>query len=198
MATRTRAYRALGAEGWIGIHWPRELGGRGLSSLHTLACEERFGYHWLPLSGYLLSVKTIGNALLRFASARAPGAPRSRGRGRTIAVLPGLLRARRRLGSRLAAHPRTPGRRPVRRQRPQDLDLERRLRATGSTWRSAPTPTASATAASRCSWPTSTRPGSPSVRTTRWAAERSASSSSTRSRSRPSSWSASCTAAGGC
>jgi 3-oxocholest-4-en-26-oyl-CoA dehydrogenase alpha subunit len=62
-------YRALGEEGWIGVHWPVELGGRGLSSLHTLACEERFGYRWLPLSGYLLSVKTIGNALLRFASA---------------------------------------------------------------------------------------------------------------------------------
>ena len=61
-------YGALGAEGWIGIHWPAEVGGRGLSSLHTLACEERFGYHWLPLSGYLLSVKTIGNALLRFGT----------------------------------------------------------------------------------------------------------------------------------
>jgi alkylation response protein AidB-like acyl-CoA dehydrogenase len=60
-------YRALGKAGWIGLHWPQALGGRGLSSLHTLACEERFGYHWLPLSGYLLSVKTIGNALLRFA-----------------------------------------------------------------------------------------------------------------------------------
>jgi 3-oxocholest-4-en-26-oyl-CoA dehydrogenase alpha subunit len=60
-------YRALGAAGWIGIHWPPELGGRGLGSLHTLACEERFGYRWLPLSGYLLSVKTIGNALLAFA-----------------------------------------------------------------------------------------------------------------------------------
>jgi alkylation response protein AidB-like acyl-CoA dehydrogenase len=62
-------YRSLGEEGWIGVHWPVELGGRGLSSLHTLACEERFGYRWLPLSGYLLSVKTIGNALLRFGSA---------------------------------------------------------------------------------------------------------------------------------
>jgi alkylation response protein AidB-like acyl-CoA dehydrogenase len=62
-------YGALGAGGWIGIHWPRDLGGRGLSSLHTLACEEKFGYRWLPLSGYLLSVKTVGNALLRFASA---------------------------------------------------------------------------------------------------------------------------------
>ncbi|MGO9819479.1 MAG: acyl-CoA dehydrogenase family protein [Solirubrobacteraceae bacterium] len=60
-------YEALGAAGWIGVHWPPELGGRGLGSLHTLACEERFGYRWLPLSGYLLSVKTIGNALLRFA-----------------------------------------------------------------------------------------------------------------------------------
>jgi alkylation response protein AidB-like acyl-CoA dehydrogenase len=61
-------YEALGASGWIGIHWPQQFGGRGLSHLHTVACEERFGYHWLPLSGYLLSVKTVGNALARFAS----------------------------------------------------------------------------------------------------------------------------------
>ena len=61
-------YEAMGAEGWIGLHWPERFGGRGLTSFHTMAAEERFGYHWLPLSGYLLSVKTIGNALLRFAS----------------------------------------------------------------------------------------------------------------------------------
>jgi alkylation response protein AidB-like acyl-CoA dehydrogenase len=62
------AYRTLGEDGWIGLHWPPALGGRGLTPLHTVACEEAFGYHWLPLSGYLLSVKTIGNALTRFAS----------------------------------------------------------------------------------------------------------------------------------
>ena len=61
------AYRELGRAGWIGIHWPQELGGRGLTPIETVACEERFGYHWLPLSGYLLSVKTIGNAFLRYA-----------------------------------------------------------------------------------------------------------------------------------
>jgi alkylation response protein AidB-like acyl-CoA dehydrogenase len=61
-------YEAMGAEGWIGLHWPEELGGRGLDSLLTLAAEERFGYHWLPLSSYLLSVKTIGNALIDHAS----------------------------------------------------------------------------------------------------------------------------------
>ena len=61
-------YEAMGEEGWIGLHWPEELGGRGLDPLLTLAAEERFGYHWLPLSGYLLSVKTIGNALIGHAS----------------------------------------------------------------------------------------------------------------------------------
>jgi 3-oxocholest-4-en-26-oyl-CoA dehydrogenase alpha subunit len=60
--------RALGEGGWIGVHWPERLGGRGLSHVHTAACDERFGYHWLPLSGYLLAVKTIGSALLRFAA----------------------------------------------------------------------------------------------------------------------------------
>ena len=61
-------YEAMGRAGWIGLHWPGELGGRGLDPLATLAAEERFGYHWLPLSGYLLSVKTIGNVLLGHAS----------------------------------------------------------------------------------------------------------------------------------
>ncbi len=61
-------YEAMGAAGWIGLHWPEPLGGRGLPPLLTVVAEERFGYHWLPLSGYLLSVKTIGNALLGHAS----------------------------------------------------------------------------------------------------------------------------------
>ena len=62
-------YRAMGEAGWIGLHWPEELGGRALDPLLTVAAEERFGYHWLPLSSYLLSVKTIGNAVLDHASA---------------------------------------------------------------------------------------------------------------------------------
>ena len=61
-------YEWLGRDRWIGLHWPERQGGRGLTHLHTVSCEERFGYHWLPLSGYLLSVKTVGNALIRFAS----------------------------------------------------------------------------------------------------------------------------------
>jgi 3-oxocholest-4-en-26-oyl-CoA dehydrogenase alpha subunit len=59
---------ALGREGWIGLPWPEELGGRGLTNLDAALAEEVFGYHWLPLSLYLLSSKTIGAALDRFAS----------------------------------------------------------------------------------------------------------------------------------
>jgi alkylation response protein AidB-like acyl-CoA dehydrogenase len=59
-------YRALGEAGLIGVNWPTELGGRGLTHLDAVAIEERLGYGWLPLSSYLLSVKTVGNALLRF------------------------------------------------------------------------------------------------------------------------------------
>jgi 3-oxocholest-4-en-26-oyl-CoA dehydrogenase alpha subunit len=60
--------RELGRAGWIGLPWPTELGGRGLTHLDAALVEDVFGYHWLPLSLYLLSSKTIGAALERFAT----------------------------------------------------------------------------------------------------------------------------------
>lgn len=58
----------LGRAGWIGMTWPEVLGGRGLSHVDAALVEEVLGYHWLPLSLYLLSYKTIGCALERFGS----------------------------------------------------------------------------------------------------------------------------------
>ena len=60
--------RMLGEAGWIGMSWPVELGGRGFSRLTATLVEEILGYHWLPLSSYLLSYKTIGAAIERFAA----------------------------------------------------------------------------------------------------------------------------------
>ncbi len=60
--------KALGEAGWIGMTWPEEAGGRGLSHVDAALVEEVLGYHWLPLSLYLLSYKTIGCALERHAA----------------------------------------------------------------------------------------------------------------------------------
>lgn len=61
-------YRALGEAGWIGVAWPERYGGRGRTHLDATLVEEVLGYHWLPLSQYLLSCKTIGAALLEYAT----------------------------------------------------------------------------------------------------------------------------------
>ena len=60
--------RALGRARWIGMTWPAHLGGRGLTHVDVALVEHVFGYHWLPLSLYLLSYKTIGCAIERFGS----------------------------------------------------------------------------------------------------------------------------------
>ncbi len=61
-------FRALGEAGLLGVNWPEALGGRAHSLLETIALEERLGYGWLPFSAYLVLVKTVGNALVRFGS----------------------------------------------------------------------------------------------------------------------------------
>jgi 3-oxocholest-4-en-26-oyl-CoA dehydrogenase alpha subunit len=65
--------RALGEAGWIGMTWSPDVGGRGLTHVDAALVEDVFGYHWLPLSLYLLSYKTIGCALERFASPALKG-----------------------------------------------------------------------------------------------------------------------------
>ncbi len=62
------AYQKMGEAGLIGLPWPASVGGSEMDPVEVTRLEERLGYHWLPLCGYLLSVKTIGSALLRFGT----------------------------------------------------------------------------------------------------------------------------------
>nr|MBA3277484.1 acyl-CoA dehydrogenase family protein [Geodermatophilaceae bacterium] len=66
------ANERMGAAGIIGLSWPKDLGGRAMNPVEVVGIEERLGYHWLPLCGYLLSVKTIGSAILKFGSSDWP------------------------------------------------------------------------------------------------------------------------------
>ncbi len=62
------AYERMGSAGLIGLGWPEELGGRAMDPIDVVNIEEVLGYNWLPLCSYLLTVKTIGQAILKFGS----------------------------------------------------------------------------------------------------------------------------------
>jgi alkylation response protein AidB-like acyl-CoA dehydrogenase len=61
-------YERMGSAGLIGLGWPEELGGRAMDPIDVVNIEEVLGYNWLPLCSYLLTVKTIGQAILKFGS----------------------------------------------------------------------------------------------------------------------------------
>lgn len=61
-------YERMGSAGIIGLGWPEELGGRAMDPIDVVNIEEVLGYNWLPLCSYLLTVKTIGQAILKFGS----------------------------------------------------------------------------------------------------------------------------------
>lgn len=61
-------YERMGSAGLIGLGWPEALGGRAMDPIDVDDIEEVLGYNWLPLCSYLLTVKTIGQAILKFGS----------------------------------------------------------------------------------------------------------------------------------
>ncbi len=116
----------MGERGWTVPTWPREYGGGGLSAdeAKVLAQEMRALGLPPPLASFGIWMLGPGAAEVRQrgAEARAPAEDRAR----RDPLVPGLLRAGRRLGPRLAADARRGPRRPLHRQRPEDLDQLRR------------------------------------------------------------------------
>ena len=187
--------RALGEAGWIGMSWPRRA---RRSRSDPARRDARGGGARLPLAAalpYLLSYKTIGAALERFAARPRRAAPAA-DRPRRARLLPGVLGAGRRQRPRLVDDPRRAARRHVRRRRAQDLDVERAARGLDLPGGAHRSRTRRGTAASPCSSRRWTRPGSRCARSRRSAVAGCARCSSTGSRSRRGTSSASSTAAG--
>ena len=130
--------RILNKKGWAVPHWPKEWGGTGWSPVQLYIFKEE-----------MQQAPGARAAAVRHHDGRA-GDHRVRPRGpeeeisaahrqsRRL-VVPGLFRAGRGLRPRLAQDQRQARRRPLRRQRPEDLDHAARNMPTGSSASRAPT-----------------------------------------------------------
>lgn len=49
-------HRKLAQRGWIGLQWPRENGGLGLTDIESAILMEEAGYVFAPMTGYLVAV----------------------------------------------------------------------------------------------------------------------------------------------
>ena len=58
----------LAARGWIGLQWPLEYGGQGLSNLHMSIFNEEMEYRFAPISRYRMSVVFVGQSVIAFGS----------------------------------------------------------------------------------------------------------------------------------
>ncbi len=59
----TRALRRLGADGWLGIGWPKQYGGQGRSPIEQyIFFDATAGYHALPIP--MLALNTVGPTIM--------------------------------------------------------------------------------------------------------------------------------------
>ncbi|MER6914365.1 acyl-CoA dehydrogenase family protein [Streptomyces sp. NPDC000594] len=70
-AEQKRFYRAtlrrLGADGWLGVGWPKEYGGRGLGPVEQFIFFDEAAQAGVPLP--LMALNTVGPTLMRFGTA---------------------------------------------------------------------------------------------------------------------------------
>ncbi|MCC3312939.1 acyl-CoA dehydrogenase family protein [Nocardia africana] len=61
-----RIVRRLGADGWLGVGWPKEFGGRGFGALEQQIFESEAVRASIPLSS--VTLQTVGPTLLRYGT----------------------------------------------------------------------------------------------------------------------------------
>jgi alkylation response protein AidB-like acyl-CoA dehydrogenase len=67
-ATLRAWQRSLYDGGWIAVHWPVEIGGRGLSSLHQTAVWEEIAFARLPQPPGLIGLEVVGGTVARYGT----------------------------------------------------------------------------------------------------------------------------------
>lgn len=147
--------RRLGADGWLGVGWPKEYGGRGLTPMEQFIFFDEAAQAGVPLP--LMALNTVGPTIMRFGTDE-----------QKAHFLPGILAgevdfaigySEPGAGTDLAALTT----RAVRDGDEYVVDGQKiwtttATPPTGSGSRCAPTPTPRRTGASRCSWsPRATR-----------------------------------------
>ncbi|MGI5134686.1 MULTISPECIES: acyl-CoA dehydrogenase family protein [unclassified Streptomyces] len=60
------AIRRLGRDGWLGVGWPKEYGGRGLTAMEQFIFFDEAAQAGVPLP--LMALNTVGPTLMRFGS----------------------------------------------------------------------------------------------------------------------------------
>ena len=119
-----RWVRILHKQGWATPSWAPEWGGTGWSAVQQYIFKEELRSGAGPRADLVQHEHDRPDPdRLRHRRTEAPLPAAHRAHG--LLVLPGLLGAGRRLGPGRPAHQRRPRRRPLRRQRPEALDLHR-------------------------------------------------------------------------
>jgi alkylation response protein AidB-like acyl-CoA dehydrogenase len=63
-----RWHRTLYAAGWIGIQWPRDVGGRGLSAHYQIAFNEELARARAPQPGGAVGLEIVGPTILKYGT----------------------------------------------------------------------------------------------------------------------------------
>ena len=156
--------RILNERGLAVPNWPVEWGGQDWTPLQRQIWSDEMRLACVP-EPLAFNASMVGPVIAALRLAGAQGALPAADRQPRHLVVPGLFRARRRLGPGLAAHHRGPRRRLLRRQRPEDLDHARPVR--GLDLPAGPHQSERAEAAGRASrscWPRCRRRASPCAR----------------------------------
>ena len=133
--------RKLFDAGYAGVNWPKAYGGREASLTEQLVYYEEIARAKAPYIGVnFVGMLHGGPTIIVEGSDAQKAAHIPRILKRRGGVVPGLLGADRRLRPREPANPRRPRRRPLRRLRPQDLDVLRPVSPTSASCSCAPIP----------------------------------------------------------